>query len=784
MQYNYNKNLNINSSRNNNNFNFGYKTFYAKSEPGISNIINFDNDKPLYFLNKNNYKKDYKYNKLFFYSNEKIFMKEIKKYKDNQRKMNSNKMNKFHTYYIHSKMKSYSESPDYNEITSNNKTTTYSETTSNNYSKTIKNKYSILKNISILKSNNRNKTRNNNFLNINNYLKTENDKNFLYQSATNRNHSILKTAHSKRNNNLTINSSLIKRINIYNYVENKLLKNKSPTKVLNYKFNDIIGNVDNNVYCEGKLTSSRGVRNGLTEQILSEFRFNIFNKIKKEFYETKFEIKQDPLSIIEEYRILLETNKKYYNIYQGLIKKYFGYLYSQIDEEKYKLMILKEEREKIKEENFQITKKINSQNEKLIFYQNFMKLLLKIKYNTVSLSIIHEDDLIKYGIKKGRRKSNHKLLKRNTYFLITEIKNNNKHELKRKTTFNINFNKKMFFRTKSNNYNDIHKTNRDSIYHELNNFHKKHNKRLSNEKALEYEIIPKVPIFNDVEELFGRLKGIENHLKDLYKESADKRYMIQILKTELYKEKSRDKTDKNYKINNNELNILMKKLSKIKEKYEIYMHFKNYLNSIKDKNYIEFEPKIKEINNDKDINKKHHSNKKDNVKKKVVFADKIISILLNLNINIEKFIEIKGIYSFLRSPQEVKINSQGKEYMKALFCIKILEIIFLKLMEKRQEFLLKSSKRKKYLEYEDVIEKNNKLMKIYEKREEEINQRIKREREILIKASKVPIVPRKKDDPFSYNIYYEQFKRNEKERLKKIRKNQEIENIFKNLISY
>ena len=69
MQYNYNKNLNTNSSRNNNNFNFGYKTFYAKSEPGISNIINFDNDKNLYFLNKNNYKKDYKYNKLFFYSN-------------------------------------------------------------------------------------------------------------------------------------------------------------------------------------------------------------------------------------------------------------------------------------------------------------------------------------------------------------------------------------------------------------------------------------------------------------------------------------------------------------------------------------------------------------------------------------------------------------------------------------------------------------------------------------------------------------------------------------------
>ena len=33
--------------------------------------------------------------------------------------------------------------------------------------------------------------------------------------------------------------------------------------------------------------------------------------IKREFYETKFEIQQDPLSIIIEYKIFLEKNKQY-----------------------------------------------------------------------------------------------------------------------------------------------------------------------------------------------------------------------------------------------------------------------------------------------------------------------------------------------------------------------------------------------------------------------------------------------------------------------------------------
>ena len=771
--------------------NYRYRTLYAKSE-SLKKIKNNNEYKTqLNYLNKNNYKKQYKYSKLFSYSKEKLFLKEMKSYKFNKKSINSDKINKFHQIYIHNKIKSFSESRDYIELNSNNKTTTISDATSNNFSKNIKNKYSLLKPTSFLHYNNiSSKTRNKAQFNNNKYIKTENDYNNVYKSTSINGFSMFKSIFNKDNNTSIVNNS-------FNCKDKKktFLTINPPVKVLNYKFNDIIGNLNNNIYCEGKLTSSRGLRNGLTEQILAKLKFNFINKIKKDYYQTQFEIQQNPLTLFKEYERFQEVNKKYYNIYQSLIKKYFGYLYAQIDEEKYKLLLLNEEREKIKEENFQILKKINILNEKLVFYQSFMKLLLKIKYNTISLDILPEEVLRKYGITLPRSKNGDnnvykKYFKRYSYFMITETQEKYKPKFKRKSTINFN-NKKIFNRTKSNNYNEIYKMNKEfKKLKSKDNNQKKMNLFLARKKSAEYEIIPKIPVFNDVEELFERLKGIETHLKDLYKESADKRYIIQILKTELYKEKSKVKIDKNLnlKYNIKDFDILKEELVKAKEQNLIYINFRKYLNIIKNKNYIEYKPKINESNTTNKIDKKEKETKgkdeKNKIKKNVNISDKLISILLKLNINIEDFIDYQGIYNFLKSPQEIKINSQGKEYMKTIFCLKILEIIFLKLMEKRREYLSNNKTRKKYLELEEITEKNDKIMKIIEKRKEEVNQRIRREKEILIKSSRIPILPIKKDDPYSYNIYYEKYKKSEKERLKNIRKNEEIDIIFNNFISY
>ena len=122
--------------------------------------------------------------------------------------------------------------------------------------------------------------------------------------------------------------------------------------------------------------------------------------------------------------------------------------------------------------------------------------------------------------------------------------------------------------------------------------------------------------------------------------------------------------------------------------------------------------------------------------------------------------------------------------MKTLFCVKVLEMIYFKLMEKRDEFLSNIKTKDKYLEYEEEVDKNNNLKKSHEKREKEINRRLKRDKEILIKSSKIPIVLKKRNDPFSNNIYYERFKKLEIERLKKLKKKEEFDFIFNNFIKY
>ena len=795
MQNEINKTIKLETKKNINNKNLVNKTFYSKSVNLKNKKIKSKYSNPLYFFIKNKYKKQYNYSKLTSYSKEKFFfIKEIKNYKDNKRMINSDKINKFHHIYIHSKMKSYSESPDNNELTSNNKTTNISDATiSNNLSK---NKYPILKstNFQDYRSNS-NKTRNKILFNINNSIKTEIDK--LHLTTNYNGFSLIKSKNKDENKYLTINKFLEnKKLNICN--ERGLLQKKDknrtfltenpPTKVLNYKFNDVIGTLNNNVYCEGKLTSSRGIRNGLTEQILSKFRYNLINKIKKEFYDTQYEIHENPLIIIKEFESFQKTNKNYYNIYLNLIKKYFGYLYAQINEEKYKLVVLNEQREKLKEDIFQLMKKINIQNEKISFYQNFMKLLVRIKYNTISLDILPDDYLQKYGIVingprtiYNKNNINKKFVKKKTQIMITEPQEKYKPRFKRKTTINLDINQRLFSRTSSNNYNEIYKMNKELKKKKSKDISpKKSRNYYTRKRSADYEISKKIPIFNTVEELSDRLKGIEIHLKDLFKESSDKRYMIQILKTELYREGGRNKTHK-FIESNNELESLKHKLVKRKEQYLLYTNFKKVLIDTKNNNYIEYKPQIIEKH---DIKENDNKDEKDEKNKKVSFADKIISILLKLDVNIEEMMNCPGVYTFLKTPQEIKINNHGKEYMKTLFCIKILEIVFLKLMEKRRKYLSNDKTRKHYLELEEIIDRNNKIMKVCEKREEEVKERIKRQKEILIKSTKVPILPIKRDDPFSYKIYYEQFKKKEKERIQELKKKDEIDEIFKNFISY
>ena len=758
-----------------------YKTFHAKSEKKIFDNYNSKKNLPFYY----NFGK-IKNQKLYSSSKKKLFMKQIKEFKENKKRINLFKLNKFHQFYIHNKINS--EFQDYNELATNNKTT-LSDENFNNLSNNKNKKNSTLRTTNIIHYNNNVKrTRNRNYFNTNYNFKTEFDSPSSFRWESNKLYSNYISINNTEKNNFTV------RNQIQSHIDDKTKNSFSLTlkpsiKSLNYKFNDIIGSMDNNLYYKGQLTLSGGKRRGLTEQILSKFRYNIINELKNEFYEKNIEKHQNPLTILKKYEIFQKTNENYYNIFLKLSKKYYEHLYLQISDEKYKLDVLLEEREKLKEANVQINKKIALEKEKLKFYQNFMKLLMKIKFNTPSLDDIPEAEIKKYGLKIAKPKFkrftsgiinfNQKYVKNPGTILITDIKKYSKISRK-KTVININysFNQKHYNNNTNNKYNNIY-----DISKEIKNTHPSLRKSVNIPKKFSKLSLKKKsdkdnkfsegePIFNDPDELNDRLNDIINYITNLFKESDDKKHTVKLLKIEKEKEKLRIKADKNIQYNNYELQKLSEELLILKEENELYLNLKDFISSAHNNNYIEYKYKI--------VEKK---NKEDNIET-INFVDKLISILLNLNINIEKLIGCKGIYRFLKSPQEIKFNNDGKDYMKGLFCVKILEMIFLKLMEKRREYLKNKLTRKRYLEYKEIIEKEYKIKKIYEKRKEEYEERMNKRNEILIKGNKITFLPIRKEDPFSNKLSYEKFKKKEKEHIQKMRKKEENDNIYNNYINY
>jgi hypothetical protein len=122
-------------------------------------------------------------------------------------------------------------------------------------------------------------------------------------------------------------------------------------------------------------------------------------------------------------------------------------------------------------------------------------------------------------------------------------------------------------------------------------------------KSKNYVVEQKIPIFKTADELFIRLKDIEGYLQDLYKEYSDKKYVIHFLEEEKNKEKSKEKTDIKIVHNNEEIEILEKKLKKIKEQNIALVSLRDFLNSKKGDNHIEYK-----YNNTNDINDNNNEN--------------------------------------------------------------------------------------------------------------------------------------------------------------------------------
>lgn len=678
-----------------------------------------------HFFDKNKYINTFKYDKLYFHEKEKNFSKELRKQKIKKVKINLKKINKFHQLLMHDKIQSFTESKDYNDLTIHNKTTNQSEFIPINLSS---NK-NIYKTISFKNSNLQRYNKEIESMKINNNISLIKN-NITLNKTTNK----FLSDDFENSKSISLRKNKIKEKNIIS--SDRI---KKSIKMMNYRFKDIFGNPNDNIYTEGRICSYRYPNNCLSEQTKNKLKYNLINKIQKEFFQKQKENGSNPIKVYKYYELFHRRNKDYFLIFQNLLKKYFGYLYSNIENEKHELLLLMEQKQKIKEEIVQLYKKINSQKEKLNLNNNFLELLIKIKYNVDSLDKIPNEYLIKYGIigSLSNIKKEKKIMKRRNSMLITELKDNiyKKYLSKKSIPENINRNNKKLTKIISRKgtvllNNEEFKLKFSSTY-KSKSPQKKRNRE-------SYKIIPKIPIFNGANELEGKMKRIEYNLMQQFEQSFNEIYTNQKLKLELDKIKLEFMGENKRKLSNSFFQLENEELQIQKQKNNFYINFKNYLEE-NEKKYIEYEPKTF---------RKNAFGK--NSKNKYNFSEKLISILLKLNINIEKISKQKGIYKFLNSSQEYKIIYNSKEYNKTLFCLKILEEVLFYLIEERTKILSDDKKRDKYLELEEEINKKKRNEKLRAKAENDYKRKFLRDKAIILKSNEFRMIPIKKDDPYSF----------------------------------
>ena len=382
---------------------FKLQIYSRNSDIGNTNKYNSSKTAELNhrFLKKNNYINYFKYDKLYFYEKGKNHSTDIKKQQKEKRIVNFKQINKFHKLLMHNKIQSYADSKDYNDLTINNKTNTDTEFVPLNLSKNFNQNRTILLNGPNLQNykkeiENMKYNINQTLINNNNNITLDKTKsNFLIKD------SLLKDIENPKNSSL--HENLIKKKKIINSIEVK-----KPNKILNYKFRNLFGNPNDNIYTEGQICSYRHQNNLLTEQLKSKMKLSMINQIQKDYLLTQSEKLTKPINEYQHFEVFQNQNKGYFVVFEKLFKKYLRYLYSNVENEKQKLLLLKEEKNNLRDDIVYINKKINSQKEKRLFLQNLVKLLIKIRYNIDSLDKIPKEYLKKYGIIKSN--GNNKLL--------------------------------------------------------------------------------------------------------------------------------------------------------------------------------------------------------------------------------------------------------------------------------------------------------------------------------------------------------------------------------------
>jgi len=552
------------------------------------------------------------------------------------------------------------------------------------------------------------------------------------------------------------------------------------------KFNNILDEYFKNILEDDKS------KNSLSKKSAAKLRFGIINKAQLEIYKTTLEQKEFPIISADTMFRYLRRSQKYFFEYDDLFRKYLAFLSSEIKNNKIKLNNLKDKKEYLYKQNAEILKKISDLKEEIKTYESFKKLFLMIKYRTTNLQDISEEELIKFGI-KNRRKS-----------VINPIS-----KVERQTTTNESDNKNN--RRGSLRYSFSLVKKRGSLKLNKSNTIKEKNHSISNSQNI--EVPPQLPIFEKADELLKKLGDEYNNIFKKFELYNNSFYEKTTLEFDIMKENESEQAI-DLMNTNNLIQKMVKELLFLKEKNKKLILYKNMILNIK----MEKLSKMNEINNSEinvsndngikgeknNSNKINNNNKIDKInnidnnsylkykedEKSITFFKiykKVKEILLNPEINIEKILHINKLYNIInevKTKKDIRLN--GEFYSKEVFCIKILEMLYLRLLMWKKSCLKNKNIRPIFLKYESERERD---LKMYKSRQRILEQKmyiIKRNKEILDKANKVANFQNRKIDPFPKRYLHDEIiKKNLKDqnKIKNQHKEKESDNYY-NYLQY
>ena len=474
------------------------------------------------------------------------------------------------------------------------------------------------------------------------------------------------------------------------------------------------------------LNSDINNKKRLAQTTLAKLRIQAIKNELEERYKNFFEKREFPIGLVNATFSSFLKDQKFFYVFGDLTKKYMQSLYNEINKNIIILDKLSKQKDDLVKENDEILKKISSLNEEIKIFESFNNLYLSLKNKTKQMNYL------------SPRKS-----------LIKSRLTLEKKEVRKNTLF-----KGMFKRRES-----LKLKPRNSVKLRVNINIK------SPRKSRE--------IFKNTQEIKEIFEEKDKNIYRAYLKYIDIVYDECRLSLEYTKEKEKENKNKEIKEINKNIEQLKNELIILKIENKELLNYKNILIT----KYMNNENIDENDNIEKDVNNLNTY--------KIMLKAKYI--LLNLDINIERYLRIKNIYLIIKEKDSSKnVIYKGQIYSKALFYIKILEFLYLKMEIFENNCLNDKNLREKYIKIKAKREKEMKYLKCEQNLMEEKMIEMKRNYNVINKSNKLIILRNRKFDPF-YKKYIKdeviKKRMKEKEDFDKMNLNNENE-MYNNYLYY